>query len=149
MLTKDRRLCFSLTAGAGDHLMQAQWGELCKEHQEPWYFSFLPTLGRANVQNADFINLTSSTKRFHPTRVPAWIPPVRISLRLQLQLLAVRTDLSAPLGKGGKSSPGWSDKCLSFKPNVVLPCALFQFPSVSFAKALLPWNSQKFGFFFF
>lgn len=79
MLTKERLLCFSLTAGTGDHLMQAQWGELCKEHQEPWYFSFFPTLGWANVQNADFINLTSSTKWFQPTWVPAWIPPVRIS----------------------------------------------------------------------
>lgn len=72
-------LCFSLTAGATDHLMPAQWGKLCKEHQEPWYFSFFPTLRSANVLNADFNNLTSSTKRIHPTPVPACIPPVRIS----------------------------------------------------------------------
>lgn len=36
---------------------------------------------------------------------------------------------------------------VSFKRRIVLPCALFQFPSVSFAKTLLPWNSRR-SFFF-
>lgn len=110
--------------------------------------SFFPTLGRVNVQNSEFINLTSRAKRFHPTPVPAWIPQF-LTVALQLQLHAARTDLSAPLGEAGKSSQGWKDKCLSFKLKTALPRALFRFPSVSFAERRLPWNSQRSCFFFF
>lgn len=127
--------------------MHAQWGNYAKSMRSHDILSFFsPTLGRVNVQNSDFINLTSRTKRFHPTPVPAWIPQF-LTVVLQLQLHAARTDLCAPLGEGGKSSQGWKDKSLSFKLKNALPRALFRFPSVSFADASA--LKQSGGFFLF
>lgn len=131
--------------------MHAQWGKLCKKHEEPWYFSFFPTLGRVNVQNADFINLPSSAKWFHPTLVPAWIPQLlsepqsrcSCSYSLCAQICLLRW------GKEGRAREDGAIN-VSFKLKIVLPSALFQFPSVSFcndASALK--QSEKFFFFFF